>query len=61
MKDGDIISIDINECKLEVKLSDEEIAERRKNFTPLEPKVKEGYLARYAKLVSSASEGAILK
>lgn len=61
LKDGDIISIDINNCKLEVKLSDEEIAERRKNFKPLEPKVKEGYLARYAKLVSSAAEGAILK
>lgn len=61
LKDGDIISIDINNAKLEVKLSDEELAERRKNFKPLEPKVKEGYLARYAKLVSSASEGAILK
>lgn len=61
LKDGDIISIDINNNKLEVKLSDEELAERRKNFKPLEPKVKEGYLARYAKLVSSAAEGAILK
>ncbi|AGX41324.1 dihydroxy-acid dehydratase [Clostridium saccharobutylicum] len=61
LKDGDIISIDINNAKLDVKLSDEEIEERRKNFKPLEPKVKEGYLARYAKLVSSASEGAILK
>lgn len=61
LKDGDIISIDINNNKLEVKLSDEELSERRKNFKPLEPKVKEGYLARYAKLVSSASEGAILK
>ena len=61
LKDGDIISIDINNNKLEVKLTDEELAERRRNFKPLEPKVKEGYLARYAKLVSSASEGAILK
>ncbi|MDO5518235.1 MAG: dihydroxy-acid dehydratase [Clostridium sp.] len=61
IEDGDIISIDINNCKLEVKLSDAELDERRKNFKPLEPKVKEGYLARYAKLVSSASEGAILK
>lgn len=61
IEDGDIISIDINNCKLEVKLSDEEIEERRKNFKPLEPKVTEGYLARYAKLVSSAAEGAILK
>lgn len=61
LKDGDIISIDINNNKLEVKLSDEELEERRKNFKPLEAKVKEGYLARYAKLVSSAAEGAILK
>lgn len=61
LEDGDIISIDINNCKLDVKLSDEEIAERRKTFKPIEPKVKEGYLARYAKLVSSAAEGAILK
>ncbi len=61
LKDGDIISIDINNNKLEVKLSDEELLERRKNFKPLEPKIKEGYLARYAKLVSSAAEGAILK
>ena len=61
LKDGDIISIDINNNKLEVKLSDEELEERRKNFKPIEPKIKEGYLSRYAKLVSSASEGAILK
>ncbi len=61
IEDGDIISIDINNCKLDVKLSDEELEERRKNFKPLEPKVTEGYLARYAKLVSSAAEGAILK
>ena len=61
LEDGDIISIDINNAKLDVKLSDEVLEERRKNFKPLEPKIKEGYLARYAKLVSSAAEGAILK
>lgn len=61
IQDGDIISIDIENEKIEVKLSAEELEERRKNFKPIEPKVKEGYLARYAKLVSSASEGAILK
>lgn len=61
LEDGDIISIDINNAKLEVKLSDEVLEERRKNFKPIEPKIKEGYLARYAKLVSSAAEGAILK
>ncbi|WP_252238773.1 dihydroxy-acid dehydratase [Clostridium sp. VAP51] len=61
IEDGDIISIDINNAKLEVKLSGEEIQRRKLKFKPIEPKVKEGYLARYAKLVSSASEGAILK
>ncbi|MBN1066630.1 dihydroxy-acid dehydratase [Clostridium botulinum] len=61
IEDGDIISIDINNAKLEVKLSYEEIQRRKLKFKPIEPKVKEGYLGRYAKLVSSASEGAILK
>ncbi|WP_252232564.1 dihydroxy-acid dehydratase [Clostridium sp. ZBS15] len=61
IENGDIISIDINNAKLEVKLSDEEIQRRKLKFKPLEPKVKDGYLSRYAKLVSSASEGAILK
>ncbi|NFI57089.1 dihydroxy-acid dehydratase [Clostridium botulinum] len=61
IEDGDIISIDINNAKLEVKLSDEEIQRRKLKFKPIEPKVKEGYLSRYAKLVRSASEGAILK
>ncbi|MGN2349339.1 dihydroxy-acid dehydratase [Clostridium cagae] len=61
IENGDIISIDINNAKLEVKLSYEEIQRRKLKFKPIEPKVKEGYLARYAKLVSSASEGAILK
>ncbi|NFI52446.1 dihydroxy-acid dehydratase [Clostridium botulinum] len=61
IEDGDIISIDINNAKLEVKLSDEEIQRRKLKFKPIEPKVKDGYLSRYAKLVSSASEGAILK
>lgn len=61
IEDGDIILIDINNAKLEVKLSDEEIQRRKLKFKPLEPKVKDGYLARYSKLVSSASEGAILK
>ena len=55
VEDGDIISIDINNSKLELKVSDEVLEERRKNLKPVEPKVKEGYLARYAKLVSSAS------
>lgn len=61
VEEGDIISIDIPNGKLELLVDDEVLAERRKNFKPLPPKVTEGYLARYAKLVSSASTGAILK
>ncbi len=61
VEEGDIISIDIPNGKLELLVDDEVLAERRKSFKPLPPKVTEGYLARYAKLVSSASTGAILK
>jgi dihydroxy-acid dehydratase len=61
VEEGDIISIDIPNGRLELLVDDEVLAERRKNFKPLPPKVTEGYLARYAKLVSSASTGAILK
>ena len=61
VEEGDIISIDIPNGKLELLVDDEVLEERRKKFKPLPPKVTEGYLARYAKLVSSASTGAILK
>ncbi|MCR4942919.1 MAG: dihydroxy-acid dehydratase [Clostridium sp.] len=61
VEDGDLISIDINSGKLELKVSEEVLDQRRKNLKPFEPKVKEGYLARYSKLVSSASTGAIFK
>lgn len=61
VEEGDIISIDIPNGKLELLVDDETLEERRRNFKPLEAKVTEGYLARYAKLVSSASTGAILK
>lgn len=61
VEEGDIISIDIPNGKLELLVDDKTLEERRKNFKPLPPKVTEGYLARYAKLVSSASTGAILK
>ena len=61
VEEGDIISIDINAGKLELNVSDEVLEERRKNLRPMEPKVTEGYLARYAKLVSSASTGAVFK
>ncbi|MGN1133667.1 MAG: dihydroxy-acid dehydratase [Oscillospiraceae bacterium] len=61
IEEGDIISIDIPANTINVKVSDEELAERKANWTPKEPKVKTGYLARYASLVTSANTGAILK
>ena len=61
VEEGDIISIDIDAGKLELKVSNEVLNERRKNLKKVEPKVTEGYLARYAKLVSSASTGAVFK
>jgi len=60
LKDNDIIEIDIPKRKIEVKLTKEQIQERFKNWKPLPPKIKTGYLARYSKLVSSADKGAIL-
>ncbi|MBQ6739016.1 MAG: dihydroxy-acid dehydratase [Synergistaceae bacterium] len=59
--EGDIISIDITNYKIELKVSDEELAKRKAAWIPKEPKIKTGYLARYAKLVSSANKGAILE
>lgn len=61
IENGDIIEIDIPNRTLNVKLSDEELAERRKNWVCPPPKVKSGYLARYAALVTSAATGAVLK
>lgn len=61
VEDGDIISIDILNGNLDLLVSHEELAKRRESLKPIEPKVKEGYLSRYAKLVSSASTGAIYK
>ncbi len=60
VKNGDIIEIDITKGILNVKVSDEEMAERKKNWTPNEPKIKSGYLRRYSKLVSSAMQGAVM-
>ncbi len=60
VEEGDIIAIDIPGCSIELKVSDEVLAERRANWVCPEPKIKTGYLARYAKLVSSADKGAIL-
>ncbi len=60
IEEGDIIEIDIPNRKLNVRLTDAELAERRKNWVCPPPKVKAGYLARYAALVTSAATGAVL-
>ena len=61
LREGDRIEIDIPKHKIHAKVSEEEFEERRKNYTAPEPKVKSGWLARYAKLVSSANTGAVMK
>jgi dihydroxy-acid dehydratase len=61
LREGDIISIDIDGRTISVNLENVEIARRRENWKPLPPKVTSGYLARYAKLVSSAASGAVFK
>ena len=61
VEEGDIISIDIDNHQLNVKVSDEELAARRAKWQPREPKVTTGYLARYASLVTSADKGAVLQ
>ena len=61
VRDGDLISMDMDACTLSVNITEEEFTERRKSWNPPEPKIKTGYLARYAKLVTSANRGAILE
>ena len=61
VEEGDRIAIDIPNCRIELKVPDEELARRRAAWRCPEPKIKTGYLARYAKLVSSADKGAILQ
>jgi dihydroxy-acid dehydratase len=61
VKEGDMIHIDIPGNKLELLVDETELSERKKNFTPKETDIKSGYLLRYRELVSSASEGAVLK
>ena len=61
VEEGDIISINIPELKLELKVSDEELAARKTKWQPREPKVTTGYLARYAAMVTSGNRGAILE
>lgn len=60
IREGDIISIDIDNCAINLKVSDEELARRKAQWTPREPKVTTGYLARYAKMVTSGNRGAVL-
>ena len=59
IRDGDEIEIDIPRKRLDLKLSDDEIKRRLSETPPWEPKIREGYMARYATLVSSADKGAV--
>jgi len=59
LKDGDIVTVDLERRLLQVNITDEELASRRRNWTQPEPKYKTGALFKYAKLVSSAAVGAI--
>ena len=61
IQNGDKIAIDIPARKLDLLVSDEELAKRRAGWTEPEPKIKTGYLSRYARLTTSASTGAVLK
>jgi dihydroxy-acid dehydratase len=60
VKNGDRIIIDIPKRRIDLKLSNKDIRERLKKWKPPEPKIKTGYLSRYAKMVSSAGKGAIM-
>lgn len=61
LKEGDNIQIDLEKRTLNVKISEDEMKKRRRGWRPPEPKVKTGYLLRYAKMVTSANSGAVLK
>jgi dihydroxy-acid dehydratase len=61
LEEGDTVTIDLKSLRLDVELGRDELEARRERWTPPEPKVKEGYLARYAKLVTSAYTGAVLQ
>ncbi|MCF6092993.1 dihydroxy-acid dehydratase [Microaerobacter geothermalis] len=61
IEDGDLIELDLIDRKIELKVSEEELNKRRENWKGFKPKVKSGYLARYSKLVTSASTGGIMK
>ncbi len=61
VEEGDIISINIPEMKLDIKVSDEEMAARKAKWVPREPKVTTGYLSRYREMVTSGNRGAVLE
>ena len=61
VKEGDTIVIDIPNKKIDLKVDKKELARRKKAFKPKEPSIKTGYLGRYARMVTSASTGAIFK
>ncbi|MBU3810553.1 MAG: dihydroxy-acid dehydratase [Candidatus Niameybacter stercoravium] len=61
VENGDLIQIDMEACSIELLVDEETIEQRRKSWVKPEPKVNHGYLARYAKLVTSANTGAIFK
>ena len=61
LEEGDIIEIDISDNKINALVNDSELAKRKEKWNPPELKIKEGYLYRYAKLVTSASKGAVLE
>ena len=61
IEEGDIISINIPENRLDVKVSEEEMQKRREKWQPRQPRVTTGYLARYEKMVTSANRGAVLE
>lgn len=61
VKEGDLIKININEKTLNMEVSDEELEQRRKAWTPREPKITTGYLGRYSKMVTSGDRGAVLE
>jgi len=61
LREGDRVKIDLEKRRLDADLSEAEFEERRRSWSPPEPKVKVGYLARYARMVTSANSGAVLK
>jgi len=61
VQNDDLIAIDLTNRTIDLQVSDEELATRKANLQPFEPKIKKGYLARYSKLVTSASTGGVMK